>query len=147
MSSCERYGYLTQCEHRRSVICVRDLVTWTAALVFYGFALGVLQVPNPHRVVVSRICCILGGVSAIGASAVSLASISDTFWPRVLASFLWCGMIVTATVELFRFASHTQPLEPSAPSATPAPVEVQRSAETPQPAAAPSLDAQAGPVE
>lgn len=43
----------------------------------------------------------------------SIASLSDKFWVRLGVSVVVGGGILIATVELVRFAGHTQTVEPS----------------------------------
>ncbi len=99
---------------------MRELISYAVALVLYGFGLGVLQVPNPKRIIASRVLLVLGAVSASGASFMWLTSASDRLWGRALLSILVFGLIGWATVEAIRFAGHTEPLAAS-PASSPLP--------------------------
>jgi multisubunit Na+/H+ antiporter MnhG subunit len=92
---------------------VRELFSWAVVLVFYGFGLGVLQVPNPKRIIASKICFVLGVIAASGASIISLISLSDNLSVRLFVSFCVFGLIGAVTVEAIRFAEHTQKIEPN----------------------------------
>ncbi|MEP7037477.1 MAG: hypothetical protein ABI891_03965 [Acidobacteriota bacterium] len=96
---------------------MRDLISWAVAFIFYGFGLGVLQVPNPKRVIASKVFFILGAVSASGVSIMSLISISDNLVTRLIISFCVFGFIGAATVEAIRFAAHTEPTKSEIPPA------------------------------
>jgi hypothetical protein len=63
---------------------------------------------------------VLGALSASGASIMWLMSI-DRLGMRAIASIIVFGLIGWGTVELFRFAGHTEPIvvSPSSPSPTP----------------------------
>jgi hypothetical protein len=97
----------------RTLIPVRELISWSVVLVFYGFGLGVLQVPNPKRIIASRVFFTIGAIIAIGAGIMSGISLSDNFWVRSITCFFIFGLIGAGTVEAIRFAGHTEQLEPT----------------------------------
>ena len=107
---------------KAALLPMRELISYAVALILYGFGLGVLQVPNPKRIIASRILFALGALSALGASIMWLGSVSEKLWVRALVSILICGLIGWATVEAFRFAGHTEPfVVPPSPSPSPSP--------------------------
>jgi len=112
---------LTQIYSRPTVSLVRELISYAVALIFYGFGFGVLQVPNPKRVIASKICFVLGAMFASGATIMWGFSSSDNLWVRITASFFVFGLIGVGTVEAIRFAGHTQKIETT--SATPQQLE------------------------
>ncbi len=91
---------------------MRELISWTVALVFYGFGLGVLQVPNSKRIIASKVFFVLGAITASGASIMSLVSLTDNLPARLIVSFCVFGLIGAGTIEAIRFAGHTQKIEP-----------------------------------
>ncbi len=89
---------------------MREFISYSVALLMYGLGIAVLQVPNPKRIIASRILFALGAIVAVGASSMWLESVSERLWVRALLSILVCGVIGWATVEVIRFAGHTEPL-------------------------------------
>jgi multisubunit Na+/H+ antiporter MnhG subunit len=90
---------------------VRELISWAVVFAFYGFGLGVLQVPNPKRIIAARVFFVLGAISATGATIMSGVSLSDNLWIRLTVSFFLFGLIGAGTIEAIRFAAHTQKVE------------------------------------
>ncbi len=69
--------------------------------------------PNPKRILASKVFFVLGAITASGASIMSLVSLSDNLWVRLFVSFSIFGLIGAGTIEAIRFAGHTQTLDPN----------------------------------
>jgi hypothetical protein len=89
---------------------MRELLTWGATLVFYGFGLGVLQVPNPKRVVAAKVFFVFGALWGIGVTSMWAISTPRNLAFRLVFEFLLIGLIGAGTIELFRFANYTEPI-------------------------------------
>ena len=92
--------------------------------------------PNPKRIIASRVFFVLGAISATGASIMGLSSLSDNFWIRFIAGFFVFGLIGAGTVEAIRFAGHTEQIAP--PTVVPTPTASLPPSPTPAPQAAPT---------
>jgi hypothetical protein len=98
---------------------MRDLLTWSVTLIFYGFGLGVLQVPNPKRVIAAKAFFVFGALWGIGVTSMWAVSTSRGWLFRLIFEFALFGLIGAGTVELFRFANYTEPI-PEPPISAPA---------------------------
>src|SRR6185295_8200227 len=108
------------------VTSMRELLTWGVTLIFYGFGLGVLQVPNPKRVIAAKAFFLFGALWGIGVTSMWAVSTPRNWLFRLVFEFAILGLIGAGTMELFRFANHTElmPAPVPASTTTPTPAEI-----------------------
>lgn len=73
-----------------------------------------LQVPNPKRIIFSRVCFVLSGIIGSIAFIMLIATYINNPLYRVVASFCIIGAIGALVVEAYLFAGHTEKIEPKA---------------------------------